>query len=170
MKPTNRRDEWRDDIREANYVARASGWRLALWILAAVVFFGAIGGGIWAFKVANSDLKGAGDQTRIVNDGRNRVNAQEWFHGQYEQIRSTDRRIDQAAADLAAKPDDINRTNYTGLVNRCMEMVGNYNAEARKISRGKWLDPNLPAQIDNTDPATDCRETATPANPGRNPR
>ena len=153
------RDEWRSEIKEANYVARSVGWRAAIWIAVAVAFFGLVGGGIWVFKVATSEVRGAGDATRITNDGQNRVNAQEWFQSQYEQIRSTDRRIVETAAELAAKPDDdFTKTNYRGLVNRCIEMVGNYNAEANKVSRGKWRDPNLPFQIDDNDSTTDCKE------------
>lgn len=135
-------------------------WRGIVLLLVAVLVLGGIGAGIWAFKVATSDIKGAGDQTRITNDGRNRVNAQEWFASQYEQIRSTDRRIDEAAAERAANPtDDFYKTNYTGLVNRCMEMVGAYNAEANKVSRGGWRDEALPFQIDATNTETDCKET-----------
>lgn len=156
----NNRQQWRSDIREGSYVARTAGWRVAVWILAAVVFFGLIGAGIWAFKVVTSEPKGAGDAARITNDGRNRVNAQEWFVGQYEQIKSTDRRITEAAVELKAKPEDeFARTNYRGLVNRCIEMVGNYNAEANKVSRGKWRDDTTPFQIDDTDSTTDCKET-----------
>lgn len=164
------RDDWRSDIRQGNAVARSVGWRAALWVLAIVLGAGALSGGVWAFKVATSDVKGAGDATRITNDGRNRVNAQEWFHDQYGQILTADRNLDQAAADLNAHPnDDFYRTNYTGLKNRCVEMVQKYNAEAGKVSRGKWLDPALPSQIDDSDPKTDCRETSA-ATPEGNPR
>lgn len=154
-----KRPAWRDDIREGNAIARSISWRAAIWIVATIIGIGAIGGGIWAVKVATSDVRGAGDATRITNDGRNRINAQEWFHGQYAQIRTADRNLDQAARIAAAKPgDDIAQTNYTGLMNRCVEMVNNYNAEAMKMSRGKWLDPALPFQIDNNDATTDCKE------------
>lgn len=142
-------------------VARGIGWRAATWIVVGVLFFGAIGVGIWYFKVATSGAKGAGDQTRIVNDGRNRVNAQEWFEGQYNLILGADQKLDQAAADKAASPGDaFAATNYTGLVNRCIDMRNAYNAEANKVSRGQWRDPRLPYQIDQTDPKTDCKETA----------
>jgi hypothetical protein len=157
--PLNR-DQYRQDVRDANYVARRTAPSALIWALAFIAVLALIGGGIWAVKVLTSDVKGAGDQTRITNDGRNRVNAQEWFASQYEQIRSTDRRIDQAAADKAKNPGgEFEKTNYTGLVNRCIEMVGNYNAEANKVSRGKWRSPDLPFQIDDTDPTTDCKET-----------
>lgn len=144
-------------------VARGIGWRAGVWIVAAVVFFGALGVGVWWFKVATSDVKGAGDQTRITNDARNRINAQEWFHAQLAQIKSADKNLDEAAANLKAATTDEQKsfwqTNFTGLKNRCNEMVAVYNAETRKVTRAKWLDPALPFEITDSDPATDCKET-----------
>lgn len=148
-------------------IARGLTWRAGVWIVVAVLFVGAIGGGIWWFNVATSGVKGAGDQTRIVNDGRNRVNAQEWFHSQYAQILAADRQLDEAAANLKAntgKDDEsFYRTNYTGLKNRCAEMVANYNAEAQKVSRGQWRDQSLPFEVTDSDTKTDCKESPTPA-------
>lgn len=164
--PDNFRSDARREIREVNYVARHAGWRIALWIIAFVVLAGAISGGIWAVKVATSDVRGAGDQARIVNDGRNRVNAQEWFHGQYNEIKSTDKNLDNLQADLAAattaEDKAFARTNLTGTQNRCNDMVAAYNAETQKVSRGKWLDPNLPYAIDDSDPSTDCQPSTVP--------
>jgi hypothetical protein len=155
------RTQLRHDLADANYAGRRAGLSLFAWLAVFLAVIAVIGAVIWGVKVATSDVKGAGDATRITNDGRNRINAQEWFAGQYEQIRSTDQRITVAAEALAADPaDEIAKTNYTGLINRCLEMVGNYNAEAVKVSRGKWRDPALPYAIDTTDPATDCRKDA----------
>lgn len=136
---------------------------VAAWVIGLVLLAGAISGGIWAFKVGFSGPKGAGDQTRITNDGRNRVNAQEWFQGQYGQILAADRNLDQAAANLNAHPSgddhDFYLTNYTGLKNRCVDMVTAYNAEALKVSRAQWRDPALPQHIDDSDTTTDCKES-----------
>lgn len=152
------RNQLRQDIRDVNYAGRRAGLSALAWVVIVVAVFAVIGAVVWGVKVATSGVKGAGDQTRITNDGRNRVNAQEWFTGQYEQIRSTDRRITEAAVELKAEPSEFAQTNYRGLVNRCMEMVGNYNAEATKVSRGQWRDQALPFQIDESDPATDCKQ------------
>lgn len=154
------REPWYDSDNPTR-VARGFSWRAALWIIGIVVFFGLLTAGIWGLKVALSGPKGAGDQQIIVNDGRNRVNAQEWFEGQYNQILAADKKLDQAKADLDAHPgDEFYQTNYTGLKNRCIDMVGAYNAEARKVSREDWRDPRLPSQINDNDPKTDCKETA----------
>ncbi|MFY1595439.1 hypothetical protein [Micromonospora sp. WMMD737] len=154
--------EERREVADASAVGLAAGWRIVLAGLAVAAVIGLVAVGVWGFRVATSDVKGAGDATRITNDGRNRVNAQEWFVGQYEQIRSTDRRIDEAYAELSRKPTEFAETNYRGLVNRCMEMVGAYNAEAAKVSRAQWRDTSLPERIDDTDSTTDCRAAHSP--------
>jgi hypothetical protein len=141
-------------------VARGGSWRIGVWIICAVVFFALLGGAIWGIKVLVSGPKGAGDQEIITNDGRNRINAQEWFQSQYGQILTADRQLDDAAANLAKNPTgDFEKTNYTGLKNRCVDMVNAYNAEANKVTRGKWMSPDLPEHIDDSDPKTDCKET-----------
>lgn len=153
-------DPWYDTHDPAK-AARGASWRLAVAFFVLLAFVAAVGGVIWALKVATSGVKGAGDQVRITNDGRNRVNAQEWFEGQFELIKATDRKLTLAAADKAAQPRDaFAATNYTGLVNRCQDIVAAYNAEANKVSRAAWRSLSLPAQIDNNDPATDCKEGA----------
>lgn len=141
-------------------VARGFSWRLAVWILAAVLFFGAIGGGIWWFKVATSDVKGAGDAAVQINSGKNRIAAQETFEALYAQIQAYDRNLDQAAKDKADHPgDSFFATNYSGLVKTCNDAVAQYNADARKVSRAKWLTDDLPFEIDQTDTRFDCKET-----------
>lgn len=133
---------------------------MGVWILAFVALAGVITAGVWGVKVLVSGPKGAGDQEIITNDGRNRVNAQEWFESQYAQILSADRNLDEAAKNLAVNPaDDFWCANYTGLKNRCVDMVNAYNAEARKVSRSEWRTPDLPLQIDDSDSKTDCKET-----------
>jgi hypothetical protein len=133
---------------------------MGAWIVGVVVFFGLIGVGIWGFKVATSGIKGEGDQTRIVNDGRNRVGAQESFEALYQQIQAYDRNLDQAAKDKAEHPgDSFYATNYSGLVKQCNDAVGQYNADARKVSRAKWLSKDLPYEIDQNDVRFDCLET-----------
>lgn len=141
-------------------VARGASWRLGAWIVGAVVFFGLIGVGIWGFRVATSEVKGAGDKAIIVNDGKNQIASQELFEALYQQIQVYDRNLDQAAADKAEHPNDtFFATNYSGLVKTCNDAVGQYNADAKKVSRAKWMSEDLPYQIDQTNPLFDCKET-----------
>lgn len=155
-----RREPWYESENPTR-VARGFSWRAAIWVLAAVLFFGAIGGGIWWFKVATSDVKGAGDATLQINSGKNRIAAQETFEALFAQIQAYDRNLDQAAKDKADHPGDpFFATNYSGLVKTCNDAVAQYNADARKVSRAKWLTDDLPYEIDLNNPSTDCKETA----------
>lgn len=155
------RDQRRQEWREIDSVSRSAGWRLGVWVIVIVGFTALIGGGVWAFKVATSDVKGAGDATRQINSGQNRIASQEAFEALYAQIQAYDRNLDQAAKDKAEHPgDSFYTTNYSGLVKQCNDAVGQYNADARKVSRAKWLSADLPYEIDLNNPLTDCKETA----------
>lgn len=142
-------------------VARGVTWRGFVWLIVVLAVFGAIGGVTWAIKVATSEVKGAGDVQIITNDAQNRVNSQEWFHGQLAAVKAADAKLADAEAGLTAAVGTADeawaRTNFTGLRNRCLDMVQAYNAETKKVTRGKWLDSTLPYVIDDTDRTTDCK-------------
>jgi hypothetical protein len=57
-------------------VARGMSWRAGVWIVCAVLFFGLLGAGIWAFRVASSDVRGQGNATQKINAADNRLFAQ----------------------------------------------------------------------------------------------
>ena len=147
--------EWKEFDRES----RRAGSRLALWIVLGVAFTLLLGGGIYALKVATAPAKGWGDEQIIVNDGRNRVNAQEWFAGKYGHVRGQDSKLSgmKAAWDSAKGTADEGRLRdaYTGTQNLCLQAVAEYNAEALKVSRGRWRSPDLPFSLPDG-PATDC--------------
>ena len=149
----------RRDKREIDSVARFGASRIILYFVVFLVV-GAILTGIgWGIKVAISDAKGAGDATVKINSGDNRLASQEAFEALYAQIQAYDKNLDQAAADKAEHPgDDFFATNYSGLVKTCNDAVQQYNADARKVSRAKWLTDDLPFEIDQTDTRFDCKE------------
>lgn len=148
------------DSHNPTTVVRGASWRSAIWIALAVVFILALSAGIWALKVATSDVKGQGDAARTKNSGTNRIAAQERFEELYAGIKAADERIDvMAAAKKAAPMDVVAATNYTGAVNYCIQIRADYNAEARKYTAEQFRSIDLPAQIDATDPAFDCKET-----------
>lgn len=153
------KDEWK----EIDSVTRSAGWRAGVWIIVGVVFFGLLGGLLWMFGVFTSDIKGKGEQVKIVNDAQNRTQAQEWFVAQYQLIQSTDAKLDgmKEQADAALDPSQkaILMSAFTGTKSRCLDMVAAYNAETQKVSKGKWLDASLPFSIDTSDPKFDCKET-----------
>lgn len=156
----SKREPWYDSDNPTR-VARGATWRAGVWVIAAVVFFGLIGAGVWGFKVLTAPVKGAGDVVRKQNDANNRIFAQEHFQQLYNQILAYDRQLDQAAADKAEHPGDgFYAVNYSGLVKTCIDAVGQYNADANKITQAQWLDASLPYQIGTTDPTLDCKENA----------
>lgn len=129
------------------------------WYIALLGLVAIIGVAVWGFNVATSDAKGRGDALQAKNSGINRVAAQERFEDRYQEILATDRKIDIAANALAVDPEDPTlRTNYTGVVQYCVDIVGKYNADARKYSAEAFRADDLPAVIDNNDIATDCKE------------
>jgi hypothetical protein len=154
-----RREPWYESENPSR-VVRGASWRVGVWILAAVAVVGVIGAVIWGVRVATSEVKGAGDKAIIVNDGKNQIASQEQFEALFQQIQVYDRNLDQAAKDKAEHPGDaFFATNYSGLVKQCNDAVGQYNADARKVSRAKWMSEDLPFEIDQTNPLFDCKET-----------
>jgi hypothetical protein len=127
-------------------VVRGATWRAGVWIVCAVVFFALIGVGIWAFNVATSDVKGQGDATRQVNTGDNRLAQQAYFEQTYADIKAADQNLD-----VPGTP-----TEMSGRVIYCRRLVADYNAAARKQIASKFRAADLPAQIDTSDPTTDC--------------
>lgn len=153
------RDQYRQDIRDANYAARRAAPSLLIWVFAFIAVI-TIGGGIaWGVKVAFSGVKGAGDVRRQTNSGTNRIAAQEHFEALYGQIKAYDQQLDQAAADKAANPGDrYFVVNYSGLVKQCIDARNQYDADANKVTQAQWLSADLPYQIDATAPETNCKE------------
>lgn len=113
--------------------------------------------GAWGFKVATSDIKGQGDAIVNKNDAINRVNKQELFEDLYAEIKAADAKIAPAQTAVDADPTTVNTTNLTGLTNYCIDVVADYNAEARKFSAEDFRAIDLPAQVDGIDAATDCK-------------
>ena len=142
-------------------VVRGASWRGAAWFVGIIVFVLLIGAGIWGLRILTAPIKGAGDQEIVVNDGRNRIFAQEHFFELYNNLLAYDQQLDQAAADKAEHPgDQFFATNYSGLVKTCIDARNQYNADANKVTQAKWRDPGLPFQIDEFDAKTDCKESA----------
>jgi len=136
------------------------GWRIAAWITGIIVFAALLGGAILLVKALISEQKGALDAEIQINKGTNQIQSQELFQDLHAKILEYDANLDVAAAAVKRDPSSFNQTNYDGLVMQCNSAVQQYNAETAKISRGKWLSPDLPFTIDQTDPRYDCKETS----------
>lgn len=162
------REKWYESD-DPNRLARNVFWRGVGYVIAAVLVIGVVGAVIWGIRVATSDVRGRGDVAIKVNAADNRLFAQGNFQDLYNEVISYDQRLDQAAADKAAhtgKPDEsIYDTDYTGLVNQCIDTRNQYNAAARKISQAKFRDADLPYQLDPSDPRFDCAPSASASQP-----
>lgn len=151
----------RRDKREIDSYARFGASRVIIYIAVFVAVAGILAAITWGIKVATSEVKGAGDATVKINSGDNRIAAQETFEKLYAQIQAYDKNLDQAAADKAAHAGDAwYAENYSGLVMQCNNAVFQYNADARSVSRAKWLSEDLPYEIDQKDPRFDCKENS----------
>lgn len=141
-------------------VLRGGGWRLGVVVICVVLFFLAGGVLLWAFGVFTSDIKGQGDAEKTKNSATNRIAAQERFEDLYQDILASDRKLDPAYAAMKAAPDSqVKLTEYTGLVNYCIDVVADYNAEARKFTAEEFRSVDLPQVIDSLAIETDCKPT-----------
>lgn len=144
---------------EYDRAAGSAAWRVVVWIIGIIVVGGLISWGVLAIRSATSETKGALDAQIQINDGKNQIQSQELFEAMYAKVQEYDRNLDAAAAKLALDPKDkFAQTEYFGLIQTCNAAVQQYNAEATKVSRGKWRSADLPYEIDQTDPRFDCKE------------
>lgn len=136
----------------------AAGWVVAIVV---VVLAGVIGAGVWLFRVSTSDVKGQGDAQIIKNEARNRIRAQEGFESKFAAIVAADKNLTITAEALQAKPGDLKlSTELNGQKMICNDLVAQYNAAARKFSDAEFRAADLPLQIEDANPATDCKENS----------
>lgn len=127
------------------------------WTIATLVVIGVIGAAWWAIAVATSDIRGRGDAVQQTNSGTNRLGQQSYFEDTYAEIKAADRKLTALAAAAKGQPaDSAAAVRLLGAENYCQDVVGDYDAAARKEVAAKFRAVDLPAQIDTTDPATDC--------------
>lgn len=138
-------------------VVRGATWRTGVWVIAVLLFVSVIGVAVWGFGVLTSDVKGRGDAVVKKNSATNRISAQERFEDLYAEIVAADAKIGPARQAYKMNPSPVNQTNLTGLTNYCLDVVADYNAEARKYTSEDFRSTDLPAQIDGFDSATDCK-------------
>lgn len=158
--------EWDDRVTEFEEkpTRTAVKWSVRGWVVVVVVCALALvlGAGVWALKVGTSDVKGRGDAEVIKNDARNRINAQENFEKLFADVKAADQRIDVTAAALRLKPagDAKLETELIGQQHYCLGLVSEYNAKARSFSQQDFRAADLPHEIDQAAPTTDCKESA----------
>jgi hypothetical protein len=161
------RDQYSQDVRDANYAARRATPSVLVWLCAALAVIAVIGGAVWFFKVSTAGVKGAGDTVRQNEDVNNRVAQQRAFVNLYEGVQADDQKI-QVLADAAAKsPADVKaQTDLQGTQLICLDRVADYNAKVQETLAAAWLPADLPVRL-GADPTTDCKPDVAPSAPNR---
>lgn len=132
-------------------VVRGFSWRAGVWLTLAVVFFAALGGLIWVLSVASAPIKGQGDAFKQKESANNRISKQALFEDLNAEYESTLAKIGPAKQALKRDPDSqIRNTELTGLINYCISVAGDYNAESRKYTAADFKSIDLPATLDRT--------------------
>lgn len=162
-------DEWDDRIDTFNEKptrTAAKGisrvWLLVLLVLTLTVVTGVA---VWGFNVVTGGVKGEGDAQIIKNEAKNRIRAQEGFEDKYAAIVTADRNLNITADALKLSPQSEKLSiELTGQRMICNDLVGRYNAAARKFTQAEFRDAELPPAIGTADfPAdesTDCEENS----------
>lgn len=151
------KEPWYDSD-DPGRVVRGGMTRGVLILVVLLIVGAVIGGVVWVIGVATSGISGQGEAIIQKNSANNRIAAQQTFEDLIADIKQSDVKLDQAAADVKTHPgDDTYAVNFTGLTNHCLDTVGTYNADARHYTAAQFRASDLPAQIDQTDPATDCK-------------
>lgn len=153
------RDQFRQDVRDANYIGRRAGGSVAIWVAGIIAIVAVIGVLGWLFKVGTSDVKGKGDATRQVNSAENRLGAETRFRQLYEGIQADDDKITLLKSTAKSEMDD---TNLQGLQLGCLDHVKDYNAMVNAPTTAKFRPADLPTRI-GQDTETDCKPDTTSA-------
>ena len=149
--------------------------KIIIAVLLAVVIIAPVS--IWGIRVTTSDTRGAGNVEIERNSAENRVRAQAYFEQSYQDISKFDLQIgdaqkayndfvtnnpkpsaeDLVAAQIYGQQLNSRQVTLTGLQQQCQNTVANYDAEARKTLAAEWRSNELPYQIDDSSPETDCK-------------
>ena len=149
----------REDRREAT---KWFGLTIVGWIVIVIVV-ALVGAAAWGITVAVSGIRGQGDAITENNSAENWTAAQAEFEQNYATIKADDIKITNAHQQLQTDPENtVFQTNYSGLVSHCLNLVADYNADARSFLSEDWRAADLPEQIETegqfADVATDCKE------------
>lgn len=148
-------EEWRDAKKDANRV----GVFGIKWVLIIVGLILIIGAGIWLATVLLSPAVGQGEAYQEKNSAENWTAAQAEFEQNYQDILSTDLKIDLAYSAWQSDIEDQTKEDtYHGLQSYCLSAVAEYNADARSYLSEDFRASDLPEEIDTNNSTTDCKE------------
>ena len=132
--------------------------RIIWTAIAVVIGIFVLSWGGYALTVAMSGPKGIGDGIKQKNSADNWIAAQKDFEQRHQEILSLDKKIALHKEALKSDPKDpILQTNVTGVASSCMSAVADYNAKSRSYLSEDFKSSDLPYQIDDAAPTTDCK-------------
>lgn len=147
------------DSDDPDKVLWGMSWRAIVIGVVALILCIAGSWAVFGLKVFTSPVKGAGEVVIANNDAKNRIQSQARFEALYHGIIAADKNLDILAATVKAHPNDrIAQQTLDGARIGCNQFVEDYNAEARKTTSADWRSWDLPSEINDIDPATDCKE------------
>lgn len=127
--------------REAQF-ERRPGWTIGKWIVGVVVFIMLLSTAIWGFGVLTAPVSGRGEAVKRIESAENRIFKQEMFEELYQDVGAY-----QAQLAALGKGTENYATIKQGLINKCLDTVATYNAEARKVSSAKFRSIDLPESL-----------------------
>ena len=150
----SRREEWRD----LDADSRAVGIRVLGWSLTTIVVVILVMVALFALTVAWAPWKGQGEAIKTRESGTNRIRAQEEYVQTYNDLLAADRRVDVMWHARRDDPTQVNKTNYTGAVNFCIQLIADYDALGDKYTSADFRPEGYPARVDQLSKTTDCKE------------
>jgi hypothetical protein len=157
------REQFRQDVRDANYAGRRTVPSLLVWIVVIVLAGLAISAAVWGIRVATAPAKGAGDTILKDQDANNRIAQQKAFVNMYEGVKANDKKLQTLANTAAKNPADTKaQADFDGTQMICLDQVADYNAKVQETLATRWLPADLPASIGD-DPLTDCAPNNPPS-------
>lgn len=139
---------WYDNS-NADKVTRSAGWRIMLWVTVFAIFFALLGWLLWGLGVIGAPVKGAGDAFKQKESADNRIVQQAEFEDLYNEYKDSLAKIPAAEKALKRDPDSvIKNTELTGLINYCIEVAGDYNAESEKYLAVDFKRVDLPYALE----------------------
>ena len=139
------------DHNNADKVTRSGLWRFMIIVAVLAIFFALLGWLLWGIGVLGAPVKGAGDAYKQKESASNRIVQQAEFEDLKAEYDDTLAKISVARKAAKQNPDSqIKQTEYTGLVNYCVDVAGDYNAESRKYLAADFKAIDLPAELDRT--------------------
>jgi flagellar basal body-associated protein FliL len=130
-----------------------------IWtIIAVVIGVILVGWAGYALSVALSGPKGVGDAIKQKNSAANWTSAQREFEERHQEILALDKKIALHKETLKSDPKNpVLQTNVTGVTSACMSAVADYNTDSRSYLMEDFKSSDLPYQINDNSPATDCK-------------